>query len=57
MKLTFGDTQPPESENKWEKNGKKGKKGGKKEKRGDEKRGKEDEKGIMTPGGKEDKIG
>jgi len=31
--------------------------GEKKEKRGDEKRGKEDEKGIMTPGGKEDKIG
>ena len=27
MKLTFGDTQPPESENKWGKKGKSGKKG------------------------------
>ena len=37
MKLTFGDTQPPESENKW---GKKRKKGEKKEKIGDERKGK-----------------
>ena len=38
-------------------NGEKKEKVEKKEKRGDEKRGKEDEKGIMNPGGKEDKIG